>query len=178
MTAEQQHCSVGESPKLLYTTDGENCSSWMHLLNYNPHQGFQHSFPHHLNRNLLIFSENEIGKRWLKNFSLENLILKFMFRTCIFWLFQIQPDKCSVLPNSKYAHESGSGRQGEIKRRIRSCQHYATATLDTLLLQVYSPVWLSPKASRRRIFCPKHTEGKQKCHNIRIKVRYEQALNA
>lgn len=31
VTAEQQHCSAGESPKLLYTTEAENCSSWMHL---------------------------------------------------------------------------------------------------------------------------------------------------
>lgn len=44
VTAEQQHCSAGESPKLLYTTEAENCSPWMHLLNYNPHQGFQ-QFP-------------------------------------------------------------------------------------------------------------------------------------
>lgn len=38
-----------------------------------------------------------------------------VFRTCIFWQFQIQPDKCSVLPNSKYAHKPGSGRQGKRK---------------------------------------------------------------
>lgn len=32
VTAEQKHCLAGESPKLLYRIEAENCSSWMYLL--------------------------------------------------------------------------------------------------------------------------------------------------
>lgn len=159
MTAEQQHCSAGESPKLLYTTKAENCSSWMHWLNYNPHQGFQHSFPHHLNKGLLISSGNKMGKHWQKNFSLENFIYS---EHVFFYCFKSSLTNAVFCPTLNTHTSQDLVGKGKKNSRIRSCQHYATAALDTALLQVYSPVWLSPKASRRRIFCPKHTEGKQK----------------
>lgn len=175
MTAEQQHCSAGESPKLLYTTKAENCSSWMHWLNYNPHQGFQHSFPHHLNKGLLISSGNKMGKHWQKNFSLENFICP---EHVFFYCFKSSLTNAVFCPTLN-THTSqdlvGKGKKiagsGLVSTMLQQhwILHYCNSTVQC---------GSHPKHRAGGFFVLSIQKENKKSHNIRIKVRYEQALNA